>query len=150
MAIQRNLYGKNIPVELIRTLEQLDARLTKFEQMLAMMKPGNGNGSGLSASQREQVLRLVAGRSSAVIGQEVADPLVVGLPTASGTVTSLSQGTGITLTPNPTTSTGTISISTTGVTAGAYLGADITVNAQGQLTAASSRPYSRQFLLMGG
>jgi hypothetical protein len=56
---------------------------------------------------------------------------------ASGSgVTSIATGTG--LTGGPITSTGTISIDVTGVTAGSYTAANITVNAQGQITAASS------------
>lgn len=56
---------------------------------------------------------------------------------ASGSgVTSVATGTG--LTGGPITSTGTISIANTTVTAGSYTAADITVNAQGQITAASS------------
>jgi len=56
---------------------------------------------------------------------------------ASGSgVTSIATGTG--LTGGPITSTGTISIANTAVTAGSYTAANITVNAQGQITAASS------------
>jgi hypothetical protein len=56
---------------------------------------------------------------------------------ASGSgVTSIATGTG--LTGGPITSTGTISIDNTGVTAGSYTAANITVNAQGQITVASS------------
>jgi len=56
---------------------------------------------------------------------------------ASGSgVTSIATGTG--LTGGPITSTGTISIDSTGVTAGSYTAANITVNAQGQITSASS------------
>ena len=56
---------------------------------------------------------------------------------ASGSgVTSVATGTG--LTGGPITSTGTISIDVTGVTAGSYTAANITVNAQGQITAAAS------------
>ena len=51
-------------------------------------------------------------------------------------VLSINTGTG--LTGGPITSTGTISIANTAVTAGSYTAANITVNAQGQLTAASS------------
>jgi len=55
---------------------------------------------------------------------------------AGSGVTSIATGTG--LTGGPITSTGTISIANTAVTAGSYTAANITVNAQGQITAASS------------
>jgi len=51
-------------------------------------------------------------------------------------VTSVATGTG--LTGGPITSTGTISIANTAVTAGSYTSANITVNAQGQITAAAN------------
>ena len=55
---------------------------------------------------------------------------------AGSGVTSVATGTG--LTGGPIVSTGTISIANTGVSAGSYIAADITVNAQGQITAAAS------------
>ena len=58
--------------------------------------------------------------------------------TNGGTVLDISSGTGITCNPNPIVSTGTISIANTAVTAGTYTNTTITVNAQGQITSASS------------
>jgi len=54
----------------------------------------------------------------------------------AGTVQQVDTGTG--LTGGPITSTGTVSIANTAVTAGSYTAANITVNAQGQITAASN------------
>lgn len=54
----------------------------------------------------------------------------------AGTVTKVSTGTG--LTGGPITSTGTISMADTAVTAGDYTSADITVDKQGRITKAAS------------
>lgn len=64
--------------------------------------------------------------------------MFIAVASNAGTVTSVGTGTG--LTGGPITTSGTISIANTAVTAGSYANANITVNAQGQITAASSGP----------
>jgi len=76
-----------------------------------------------------------AGVSGQVLVSQGANP-PVWVNAGAGTVTSITAGTG--LSGGTITTSGTIAIANTAVTAGSYTLGNFTVNAQGQLTAASS------------
>ena len=107
----------------------------------ATINSANPSGS-ISLSNITGVSGSYTNPSLTVDGQGRITTIMNGAMGGSGTVTSITAGTGLTATPtNPITTSGTINLSNSGPGANTYYPSSITLDAQGRVSSFGNTPY---------